>query len=245
MADDYPTNRLLLGKQLGYLGHQVSDAQDGAQALQAWREQHFDVVITDCNMPVMNGYDLARAIRQDEAQHGKPRCTILGFTANALPDEKERCLEAGMDDCLFKPITLPELAQCLGQTAPAAPPPSDSEPQPETAPCIDLAYLEKLVQGDSAALHALLTDLAASVANDQAELAAIAEGQDLTLLKDIAHRIRGGARLVRALPAIEACIQVEAACATADEARMALAAEHLKQEMNTLAQALRSNLERA
>ncbi|MFB4391244.1 MULTISPECIES: transporter substrate-binding domain-containing protein [unclassified Pseudomonas] len=245
VADDYPTNRLLLRKQLGYLGHQVSEAEDGAQALQAWREGRFDVLITDCNMPVMNGYDLARAIRRDEALHGAPRCTILGFTANALPDEKERCLEAGMDDCLFKPITLPELAQCLGQAVPCAPPLNDDAPAPQNASCIDLAYLEKLVQGDGAALHALLTDLAASVANDRAELGTIVAGHDFTLLKDIAHRIRGGARLVRAQPTIEACAQVEAACATADKTRMASAAEHLKQEMSALAQALQNYLENA
>ena len=62
-------------------------------------------VITDCNMPLMNGYKLARAIRDEELARGLQPGLILGLTANAQPEEKDRCIEAGMDDCLFKPIT--------------------------------------------------------------------------------------------------------------------------------------------
>ncbi|MEQ7633928.1 response regulator, partial [Xanthomonas campestris] len=82
VVDDYPANRLLLLQQLSYLGHSVKDEQDGAHGLRTWRNHSFDVVITDCNMPVMNGYELAKAIRDDEAACGKPPCLILGFTAN-------------------------------------------------------------------------------------------------------------------------------------------------------------------
>ena len=65
VIDDYPANRLLLSQQLHYLGHRVVDAVDGAHGLRAWRAEHFDAVITDCNMPLMNGYELARAIRDE------------------------------------------------------------------------------------------------------------------------------------------------------------------------------------
>ncbi|AZD09509.1 Hybrid sensory histidine kinase EvgS [Pseudomonas chlororaphis] len=67
MVDDYPANRLLLSKQLGYLGYEMVESQDGAHGLRAWRQQRFDVVISDCNMPIMNGYALSRAIRAEEA----------------------------------------------------------------------------------------------------------------------------------------------------------------------------------
>nr|BFE95526.1 hypothetical protein GCM10020185_60620 [Pseudomonas brassicacearum subsp. brassicacearum] len=66
VVDDYPANRLLLSQQLGYLGHRVQEAQNGVEGLHAWRSEHFDVVITDCNMPLMSGYELARAIRDEE-----------------------------------------------------------------------------------------------------------------------------------------------------------------------------------
>lgn len=113
--DDYPANRLLLSQQLNYLGHNVLDEQDGAHGLRAWRNNHFDVVITDCNMPVMNGYELAKAIRAEELLSGGPPLLILGFTANAQPEEIERCAAAGMDDCLFKPIGMKELMARLSE----------------------------------------------------------------------------------------------------------------------------------
>jgi two-component system sensor histidine kinase EvgS len=80
-----------------------------------WQQGSFDVIFTDCNMPEMNGYQLAQAIRQQEEQEQRPPILLLGFTANALPDEKERCRAAGMDDCLFKPISLSGLRACLQQ----------------------------------------------------------------------------------------------------------------------------------
>ncbi|MCF5105002.1 response regulator, partial [Pseudomonas proteolytica] len=118
VVDDYPANRVLLSQQLTYLGHDVSDSEDGAHGLRAWRKGAFDVVISDCHMPIMNGYDLASAIRAEEARLQLPRCLIIGLTANALPEEKQRCLDSGMDDCLFKPISLRDLSERLVSARP-------------------------------------------------------------------------------------------------------------------------------
>lgn len=108
IADDHPTNRLLLRHQLETLGHQVKEAEDGIRALQLWRPGRFDLLITDCNMPGMDGYQLTAAIRRIDAT-----ALIWGLTANAQPEARARCLAAGMDRCLFKPLTLAGLAQLL------------------------------------------------------------------------------------------------------------------------------------
>jgi two-component system sensor histidine kinase EvgS len=124
VVDDYPANRLLLSRQLSWLGHQVLEAEDGQQGLEQWSEYEFDLVITDCNMPVVSGYELAGAIRDEERCQGLSPTVILGLTANAQPEEKIRCIEAGMDDCLFKPIRLEELSAWLAArflSEPAAP----------------------------------------------------------------------------------------------------------------------------
>ncbi|MCS5517537.1 ATP-binding protein [Pseudomonas qingdaonensis] len=113
VVDDYPANLMLLEKQLSVLGHRVTQASDGAGGLQAWQAGRFDAVITDCNMPGMDGHQLAREIRAQEAQANRPPCLILGLTANAQADERERCLASGMDDCLFKPIGLGALSRHL------------------------------------------------------------------------------------------------------------------------------------
>jgi two-component system sensor histidine kinase EvgS len=113
VVDDYPANRLLLANQLGYLGHRASVAEDGAQGLRAWLQGDFDVVISDCNMPVLDGYTLARAIRLHERRQGRRACRVLGLTANALVGERQRCERAGMDACHFKPLGLKALALAL------------------------------------------------------------------------------------------------------------------------------------
>lgn len=205
VVDDYPANRLLMAQQLGYLGHQVRDAEDGAHGLRAWRQGQFDVVITDCNMPILNGYDLTRAIRQQERDEGKAPCVILGFTANALPEERQRCLDAGMDDCLFKPITLEDVRRRLVGVSPR------DQRQRGTA-TFDLPYLQQLTRGNGAALRELLGDLARSISEDRERVAGLARNADSHVIADLAHRVKGGARMARAVPLMEACEHLEAVC---------------------------------
>lgn len=118
VIDDHPANLQLMAQQLGYLGLPHASARDGREGLAAWRAGDFDVLVLDCNMPHMNGYQLATAVRAEE-RHGKRlRCTILGYTANAQPEVRRRCLSAGMDDCLLKPISLGTLSQHLASIRP-------------------------------------------------------------------------------------------------------------------------------
>jgi signal transduction histidine kinase/ActR/RegA family two-component response regulator len=109
VADDHPINRMLLMSQINVLGYAAESAANGAEALMMWKSGRFSLVLTDCNMPEMNGYDLARAIRRLEAASGAPRCPVLACTANAMSDEAANCLEAGMDDYLVKPMDLKSL----------------------------------------------------------------------------------------------------------------------------------------
>lgn len=242
VVDDYPANRLLLSKQLGYLGHKMVEAQDGAHGLRAWRKQHFDVVITDCNMPIMSGYALARAIRAEEKERDLGHCLIIGFTANAQPDEKDRCLDAGMDDCLFKPISLKLLKQRLDQFKSDPVHPLPDQADTAQAGDIDFASLEKLVRGDPVAMNALLTDLAFSNQQDMAQLSEEDHQQDWQRLEDLAHKIKGGARIIKARRLITACEQLEAACeARSDEQALQQASTLLQQEMSALATALNNH----
>lgn len=241
VIDDYPANRLLLSQQLGYLGHRVFDAEDGAHGLRVWRNNHFDVVITDCNMPIMNGYALARAIRAEEQERGGSRCLILGFTANAQPDEKDRCIDAGMDDCLFKPISLKELGDRLASVDSVTEPVLVEGGRPMQGPSIDLRSLEQLTLGDEASIRELLKDLSDSNREDLEKLGQVFFEQNVQGLIDLAHRVKGGARIVKAQGLILACEQLEAVCG-ADHAVSVLeqAVFALKQEMLALAQNLKS-----
>ncbi|MBK5344070.1 transporter substrate-binding domain-containing protein [Pseudomonas sp. TH49] len=243
VIDDYPANRLLLSQQLSYLGHRVVDAEDGAHGLRAWRNGNFDVVITDCNMPIMNGYDLARAIRDDEAARGLKPKLILGFTANAQPEEKDRCREAGMDDCLFKPISLKNLTARLSQVMGAETTVEvGAEPMPESTEVMDLASLEQLTRGDVASIKSLLGDLASSNSEDMARLMQLFSKHDLPGLADLAHRVKGGARIIKANALIHSCEALETACNGADSVQVTEAVDALHQHMDRLAEHLEDYL---
>ncbi len=241
VVDDYPANRLLLSQQLSYLGHRVSDAEDGAHGLRAWRNQHFDVVITDCNMPVMNGYVLSKAIREEENTQGLAPCLILGFTANAQPEEKARCVEAGMDDCLFKPISLKDLGARLALVAPGAEPPPTREEATIATADIDLSSLEQLTRGDPESIKSLLGDLADSNEQDLARLLELFAKNDLPGLADLAHRVKGGARIVKAHSLIVCCEQLETACNELGGERLTESVDALHQAMERLAETLEAH----
>ncbi|MGE8145588.1 transporter substrate-binding domain-containing protein [Pseudomonas frederiksbergensis] len=242
VIDDYPANRLLLSQQLSFLGHGVSDAEDGAHGLRAWRNGDFDVVITDCNMPVMNGYELTRAIRDEEKASGAEPCMILGFTANAQPEEKDRCLAEGMDDCLFKPISLKDLSARLALVQPGANSVPLGMKMPEREGDIDLSSLQQLTRGDRSAIQNLLGDLANSNEEDMLRLIKLFGEHDLSGLSDLAHRVKGGARIIKARSLIRCCEQLEAASMGPDSVLLTEAVDDLQQAMERLAQTLEQHM---
>lgn len=201
VVDDHPANRLLMCQQLEFLGHRFRVAQDGEAGLLAWKAERFDLVIVDCNMPIMNGYELARAIREDEQQSQQARCTVLGFTANAQPEELQRCQQAGMDDCLFKPLTLAALSQWVAAVVPTA-----------HEPAFSLSGLHLLTGGNPTMDLRLLTELRNSNELDRQALQALCGTHEPQPLLDIAHKIKGAARIVQARRLIESCEALERAC---------------------------------
>lgn len=117
-------------------------------------------------MPVMDGHELTRRIRSLEAERGLPACQILGVTANAQAEERDRCLASGMNECLFKPIGLRTLKAHLPQAR------SAQEPTPRSSG-FNLAELRHLTQDDRQLTRHLLEQLSISVGEDLASLRAL------------------------------------------------------------------------
>lgn len=205
-VDDHPANRLLLKRQLLRLGHQVTEAENGEQALQLWRDAHVDVdlVITDCSMPVMDGFTLTRQLR--EAQTAP--LTILGLTANAQQEERERCLAAGMDDCLFKPLRLPQLEALLRKIPRHRP--HDEEENLEQL--VDLPALEALAQHDTELLHSLLRTTRDENVRDMQQVCVLLEEQSWPALARCLHRLAGAAQIIDASEAEKHCRELEKYC---------------------------------
>ncbi|AIR91707.1 transporter substrate-binding domain-containing protein [Pseudomonas cremoricolorata] len=209
VIDDYPANRLLLAQQLDYLGHQVRVAEDGAQGLRVWLQEPFDVVISDCNMPRLDGYALARAMREHERRRGLMACRLLGITANALPEERLRCRAAGMDDCLFKPLALGSLVQALDKQSGRCAEPEAGRVVESTS--FDVQHLHRLVGADQAALRALTHNLRQSNRDDLLRLQRVGKGER-TALAELAHRIKGGARIAGVERLAKLCEELERVC---------------------------------
>ena len=201
VAEDNLVNQEILREQLEALGVRVTLADDGEQALARWKEASFDLVITDVNMPKLDGYQLTRRLRELD-----PQVPIIGVTANALREEGERCLEAGMNVWLVKPLSLTTLRQTLSAWCP---------PSAE-APFGALEAPAPLPQADdlhdwitlSPAMHRLFI---ATMQDDllQAQLA-LQEANTSKLISYV-HRMHGSFATVGAVNLAEACNQCEMA----------------------------------
>lgn len=118
LAEDNITNQNVIQRQLKMLGYTCEIADDGKLALKAWREHDYCLLLSDCHMPHMDGFELTAAIRSDEEGTGK-RAPVIAVTANALEGEAQRCIAEGMDDYLSKPLKMSDLKAMLRKWMPA------------------------------------------------------------------------------------------------------------------------------
>jgi hypothetical protein len=120
LAEDNRTNRLILRRLLEPLAVDLTEVENGADAVQSWREVRPDLVLMDMQMPVMDGIAAIRAIRAEEASTGRGRCPIVMLTANALSEDRDACRAAGSDDFLTKPVQRDLLYDRLAALVPGA-----------------------------------------------------------------------------------------------------------------------------
>lgn len=219
IVDDVSTNGLVLEQQLLRLGHRGTYVSSGKAALQAWEKGDFDVLITDCNMPDMDGYALTRSVRAAEQARGLPRLPIIGYTARALADERQRCQAAGMDDLMIKPIVLERLREMLGglkalgvlpQTTTAlslAPPePASDQAAPAT---FNLSQLE-VFQNDPQLKERLLQELRRNLEQEH-ELLSTPLPNTPDFLEQWVHRVSGLACTVDSPALMRACLDLQLA----------------------------------
>jgi len=218
VAEDHPTNRRVIQRQLALLGHAMELAEDGAQALAMWRAGRYGLLLTDCQMPEMDGFDLTRAIRAEEAAAGDGRrLPIAAVTANALEDEVQKCMAVGMDDSLSKPVDLNQLRRVLNRFLPplpetaaggedagreeeAAPPTPEDAPLdvPPDVPPLDIDALTVMFDGDHEFVFQLLGEFVASNAASYLWLRDSLAAQVWGDVRQAAHKLAGSSRTVGA-----------------------------------------------
>ena len=195
VVEDHPAYRILMGWCLQRLqvGHEV--VADGLAALEALRRRPFDLLISDCRMPVMDGYAMAREVRRREQAEGSPRVPIIALTASRDPHEAQRCAEAGMDAWQLKPLTLEKLREVLERWLPAsalmAPGPAGLAPR--GAACL-LPTRAQLVNifGCPEMVDLMLAKLIEEVRADSLILAQARIARDAGTTAERLHRLVGG-----------------------------------------------------
>jgi CheY-like chemotaxis protein len=115
LVEDNPTNQFLAEEYLRRIGCAVAVARSGHDAVRLASGRDFDAILMDCHLPELDGFGATAEIRRQEA--GRRRVPIVALTANAMPGDRERCLAAGMDGYLSKPITLQDLTRCIRRLA--------------------------------------------------------------------------------------------------------------------------------
>ena len=196
--DDYPINLEVLTGQLEILGVAVDTAADGIEGLTKWRTQVYSLILTDIHMPDMDGFELTRQIRAEEATNATGRHTpIVALTANALKGEAEKCLAAGMDGYLTKPLTLDRLREAVERwmRAPDANSPGDGSGAPDEP--IDRSVVTQMFGENQVMIDRVLRRFRSAGGAVVAEIEAAAD--DAGRLTDLAHKLKGAARAAGAL----------------------------------------------
>lgn len=222
LADDHPTNRAVIKRQLNQLGYACESAHDGESALKLWKSGRFALLLTDLHMPRRDGYALTTAIREDEQRRGRARAPVIALSATVSTEGVERSRAAGIDDFLAKPAPLAVLATTLQRYLPlqrfasnaASNPavasnhaPARGLPDPEL-----LADFLRSTREDLVAMHAALANgNAAAVAHEAHRIKGASRLIDASALGDCAARIEAAARAGNMNPVDSGIVELEEA----------------------------------
>ncbi|MES2440994.1 MAG: response regulator [Verrucomicrobiota bacterium] len=192
VAEDNFVNQKVDLLQLKSLGYRADLAADGVEALAALEQVPYDLIFMDCQMPGMDGYEATRRIRE---KHTRP-IRIIALTANAMMGDREKCLDAGMDDHLSKPVRIDELKRMLEKWLPACSPPPERETEapssvhPDPTP-VDLALLTEITGGDPGILAQLAGDYLEQAEEILARIVLSIERRDARDVHLLAHKLGG------------------------------------------------------
>lgn len=191
VVEDHSTYRALMGWFLQKLGIDYELAGNGQCALSAMARRNFDLVISDCQMPLMDGYTLARSIRFRERIGGRKRVPIIALTADLLPSDAQRCRDAGMDAWLLKPLGLEQLGEVLARWLPGSQP--ESSIRQTAPPSLTWPTRASLIEtfGSSQVVNQMLGTLVVEACEDSAALAHARMTLNASLTAERLHRLVG------------------------------------------------------
>ncbi|HEU5171032.1 MAG TPA: response regulator, partial [Gemmatimonadales bacterium] len=232
VAEDHPVNQEVVVAFLAQLGYRADIVADGRRAIEAVARGSYDLVLMDCQMPELDGFEASAAIRRAEGTG--LRVPIIALTANAMHGDRQRCLAAGMDDYLSKPLDRERLAGALARWLPESrarpeppPPRPDAPAEPAdgtagSAPPIELGQLRSIAGADVTAIRRYLELFESTSRSLMDRLAAALQERNGGEVKRLAHTLQGASGNVGANEVARASLALERAAAREDWASCGL-----------------------
>ncbi|MEO5376282.1 MAG: response regulator [Magnetococcus sp. DMHC-6] len=226
LAEDNVVNQKVAQGLLNKLGVSVRTVVNGIEALRAMQTTRFSLVLMDCQMPVMDGYQATRAIREKEANEAE-KTPIIALTADSLPEDRNRCFNAGMDDFLTKPLNLENLSKVLYKWIPnlkqyplrPSPPVSDSSQtaqeedieKKEELPILELKRLQSHFGNDPVVIREFLEIYQLSATNLLKQIETQTAAENIDMVAELAHEFKGASANVGANKMSQLCHDLEEA----------------------------------
>jgi len=248
LAEDNPVNQKVARMVLEKLGLDVTVVNNGREAVTAWTAGHYDLILMDCQMPELDGYEATREIRRAEGIDPTNSIPIIALTAHAMKGDDEKCRAAGMTDYLTKPLDRTKLQSCLERHlgklgGNATEPGADATPEvPTVTAPVDWSAFLKSMDGDEC-LARELVDL--FIESGDETLAAILNAlgaNDYAAVSQQAHSLKGASANLRATATAQAAARLEAAAKAGDIPQIGTAATALKTEVSRTIDYLRTKV---
>jgi CheY-like chemotaxis protein len=238
VVEDNLTNREVAVAILSKLGHDADVVADGKAAVRALRQVDYDVVLMDCEMPEMDGYEATRRIRQRQGGTRNPDIPIIAITADAMTGDRDKCLQAGMSDYLAKPIEPRQLADVLEKwlSTPAdgeAKPPADPSPA-KTLAVFDQAALLARLSDDRGLASKVIAGFLSDVPRLLRALKNKLDARDARGAQLQAHTLKGAAAAVSAEALLGLCFEAQEAAAAGELIRASALLPRLEEQFELL-----------
>ncbi len=250
LAEDNAVNQKVALRLLEKLDYRVDVVPDGRAAVAAWQAGPYDLILMDCQMPLMDGYEATREIRRLE--DGKRRVPIVALTAHAMKGDEEKCRAAGMDDYLTKPIDRDKLEACLERllqakthaAAPAAAAPTAASAVPPAAasPPVDWHALLASIDGDRGFARELFGAFVAASEKELASIARALAAGDAASVREAAHSLKSASANLRATAAACTAAELEMAARNGETAEISSLAHRLTGQVRSAIDYLRTKV---
>jgi two-component system, sensor histidine kinase and response regulator len=238
LVEDNAVNQKVAVRFLERMGCHVRIADNGAEAVKAFQEARFDLILMDLQMPVMDGLMATRRIR--EIENGERMTPIVALTANAMAGQVDRCMEAGMNAFLSKPLEIARLHETLELYGLATQPRDGSSVVAHsTATPVNLARLNEITDGDAEFAHELAATFVSSGEQVFEELEAALDSADRSALSRAAHKLKGASANIHADSLRDLAYTLETQAAKVDQPRLKELIRELRERFDVAAEFLR------